>query len=69
MIPSFYTLVLSNMSYEDFLDEALKEYSTGTSKLKALGIFVTLEQVRGGYEVVEVRFNQPSPLQYLKDLE
>lgn len=69
MVPSFYTLGLSSMTYEDFIREALKEYSKGTSRLTQLGIFVTLEKVRGGYEIVEVRFNQPSALQYLVDAE
>jgi hypothetical protein len=66
-VPSFYTLELSSLTYDQFIKESLKEYSQGTSKLTRLGIFVTLEEMDRGYEVVEVRFNQPSPLQYLKD--
>lgn len=69
MVPSFYTLGLNPMSYEEFIREALKEYSKGQSRLTQLGIFVTLEEVKGGYEIVEIRFNQPSPLQYLMDKE
>lgn len=57
------------MSYEEFIREALKEYSKGRSRLTELGLRISLEEVKGGYDIVEVRFNQPSPLQYLMDNE
>ena len=65
LVPSFYTLGLT-MSYSGFIREAEMEADKGFSRLTALGIFVTLED---GYEIVEIRFNQPSPLQYLLDTD
>lgn len=63
MVPSFYSLELG-VSYEDFMQECLLDYSSGSNFLKELGIHITLG---AGDEIVEVRISKVSTLELLKD--